>query len=147
MQALLRAMRRLARHPLMQGFGDLMLRFTNLFAARFAFAGNEPRFVVPRLHRMVSSALRWVNEEGFRPRRIYDRYIALIRHAWRLQSGIFCGRRQPSPDSFCAICQQSDRRNAEWWMALHCDHCFHVGCMFTYFANETRCPLCRVELC
>ena len=120
----------------------LMQSVTDHFVRRYAFVGGHPQFVVAKLQRLVESALRSV-EGGRRPWGIYARYLALVKRAVYLQSGLFCGRQRPR-DSFCSICQ-SDRAG-DWWLSMKCDHHFHVKCIFAHFAHDTRCPLCRVDL-
>ena len=121
--------------------GVHMRRVTDHFARRYAFVGDQPRFVVPRLHRLVQSALRSV-ESGRRPWWAYRRFLELITRAIRLQSGLFCGRRRPMVlGNFCSICQSNDA--GDWWLSMRCNHHFHVMCIFAHL--DTRCPLCRAQ--
>jgi hypothetical protein len=143
MQSLLRSMRRLIRHPLMrETMGAHLKSVTDHFAQRYAFVGGHPRFVLARLQRMVQSALRLV-DAGRRPWGLCARYLALVRKAVHLQSGLFCGRRRPMlRDNFCSICQSNDA--GDWWWSMKCDHYFHVKCIFAHISSDMRCPLCRV---
>ncbi len=144
MQRLMRDLRRLVRHPLMQevtGGSGYILEVTDLFARRYEFVGQHPRFAKVRLWRMIQCALRSV-ESGRRPWAMYDRYIEYAMRTLYLQSGLFCSRQRPMlQNSFCAICQSGC--DGDWWYSMTCGHYFHVKCIFAHLFHDRRCPLCR----
>jgi hypothetical protein len=125
------------------GGSGFMANVTAVFARRYVFVGNHPRFALLQLHRMVQSALRSV-ESGRRPWGVYSRYNKYAMRVVYLQSGLFCGRQKPMlRESFCTICQSG--ADGDWWCSMKCSHYFHVKCIFAHFAHDKRCPLCRVR--
>ena len=48
-----------------------------------------------------------------------------------------------TPDTTCAICQESVECATR---IRHCGHCFHGQCINEWFTMNTRCPVCRHDI-
>jgi hypothetical protein len=46
----------------------------------------------------------------------------------------------------CAICQDEIAQGTTVRTLTHCNHYFHQGCIDTWFARNTHCPVCRHDV-
>ena len=149
MQTFTRDVRRMLRHSrtrvlLTDDDCSSLSRLTHMTARYFVLRGNNPRFMMAKLLRIVEITLKSLkNGTAYMTYKGLKRFTALILHTNKLLMGSFGGCFSQN-ECCCSVCLVHGR--GQTWKSSLCGHRFHVKCISThFFGYDTRCPLCRVE--
>ena len=121
-------------------------QLTHMTAKFFVLRGNNPRFMMAKLLRVVETILESIDNNNTHDVTIrgVKRFTSLLMHMKHLLLGsFFNSRRTSSSSAECSICLVHGF--GERWRSSLCGHCFHVQCISNHFGYDTRCPLCRAE--